>query len=105
MGVSTDSPFSQAKWLESVGFTTKDTRVTSSGDSLPGLILLSDRNADLVKAYGVDTYDGVERMGGGVYAKRATFVIDKKGILRYVNYEYRVKEDYEPLMKVLAELD
>ena len=53
----------------------------------------------------MDTYDGVEGMGGGVYAKRATFVIDKKGILRYVNYEYRVKEDYEPLMEVLAELD
>jgi len=84
-----------------VGFTSKDTRVTSSGDSLPGLILLSDRNADLVKAYAVDTYD----IDGGVYAKRATFVIDKKGILRYVNYEYKVKEDYEPLMKVLAELD
>ncbi len=65
------------------------------------MILLSDRNADLVRAYGVDTHD----IEGGVYAKRATFVIDKKGILRYVNYEYRVKEDYEPLMKVLAELD
>ena len=84
-----------------MGFTSKDTRVTSSGESLPGLILLSDRNADLVKAYGVDTYD----IEGGVYAKRATFVIDKKGVLRYVNYEYKVKEDYEPLMKVLAELD
>ena len=51
------------------------------------------------------------RMDPEVIADQATkftffsFVIDKKGVLRYVNYEYKVKEDYEPLMKVLAELD
>jgi peroxiredoxin len=101
LGVSTDSPFSQAKWLESVGFKTKETRVEAAGGGLPGLILLSDRNAELVKAYGIETYD----IEGGVYSSRATFVIDKQGVLRYVNYEYKVKEDYQPLMKVLAELD
>lgn len=63
-------------------------------------MLLSDRNAHVVKAYGIPLLD----YGGIQYSSRATFVIDKSGILRYVNYNYKVKEDYDPLMKVLAGL-
>lgn len=68
---------------------------------MPGLVLLSDRNADVIEAYGVEPLE----IGGFTYASRATFVIDKKGILRYVNYDYKVREDYEPLLEVLSQLD
>ena len=64
------------------------------------LILLSDRNAEVVDAYGVKPLE----INGAKYASRATFVIDKEGILRYVNYQYKVREDYEPLLKALSEL-
>jgi peroxiredoxin len=75
--------------------------VATKEGEMPGLILLSDRNADLVKTYGIKPYD----IDGSLYSSRATFVIDKQGILRYVNYDYKVKEDYEPLMKVLSGLE
>jgi len=64
-------------------------------------VLLSDRNADVIDAYGVKPLE----INGAKYASRATFVIDKKGILRYVNYNYKVREDYEPLLEALQSLE
>jgi peroxiredoxin len=66
----------------------------------PPLVLVSDRNAELVKTYGIKPLE----INGATYASRSTFVIDKEGVLRYVNYQYKVREDYEPLLEVLAEL-
>jgi peroxiredoxin len=74
--------------------------VARSEGERPALVLVSDRNAELVKTYGVEPRE----INGATYASRATFVIDKQGVLRYVNYEYKVREDYEPLLKVLSEL-
>jgi len=68
---------------------------------IPALVLLSDRNADVIDAYGVKPLE----INGAKYASRATFVIDKKGILRYVNYNYKVREDYEPLLEALQSLE
>ena len=68
---------------------------------LPGLVLLSDRRSEVVDAYGVRPLE----INGARYASRATFVIDKDGILQYVNYDYQIREDYEPLMEVLAGLE
>ncbi len=68
---------------------------------LPGLVLLSDRQAEVVGAYGVKPLE----INGATYASRATFVIDREGVLRYANYDYQIREDYEPLMEVLAGLE
>ncbi len=84
-----------------MGHRTKGSRVAVAKDGeLPPLILLSDRNAEVVRTYGVKPLD----IDGSTYASRATFVIDKEGILRYVNYNYKVREDYEPLLEALAAL-
>ena len=96
-----DSPFSQWNWLES--FSTDG----GSGDApvaegeLPGLVLLSDRLAQVVDAYRVEPIE----INGARYASRATFVIDRQGILRYVNYDYQIREDYGPLMEALHALE
>ena len=84
-----------------MGSTTGGQKDAAKKDEMPALILLSDRTAKAVEAYGVNQLE----FNGAVYASRATFVIDKEGFLRYVNYQYKVREDYEPLLKVLTELD
>ena len=38
------------------------------------------------------------------FAQRSLFIIDPKGILRYVNYRYRIDEDYPAVLKVLEEI-
>ena len=75
--------------------------VEAKAGEMPGLVLLSDRKADVINAYGVEPLE----INGYTYASRATFVIDKEGVLRYVNYNYKVREDYEPLLEVLSGLD
>ncbi len=96
-----DTPYSQWNWLESVGRESGMMAAPGSPSELPGLVLLSDRKSEVVDAYGVEPIE----IGGASYASRATFVIDREGILRYVNYDYRVREDYEPLLEVLAGLE
>jgi peroxiredoxin len=95
-----DTPFSQWNWLTSLGETTEGQKVAAEPGETPPLVLLSDRNGEIAKTYGVEPIE----FGGAVYSSRATFVIDKKGILRYVNYQYRIREDYGPLLEVLSEL-
>ena len=62
-GISVDSPFAQKQWKEHLNFT-----------------LLSDFNREACKAYGA-YYDTM--MGFQGVAKRAAFVIDKAGKVRY----------------------
>ena len=76
-------------------------RVVAKPGEMKGLVLLSDKNAEVIDAYGVKPLE----LNGSKYASRATFVIDKKGILRYVNYNYKVREDYESLLEALASLE
>lgn len=99
-GISIDTPFSQWNWLMSLGETTGGQMVEAEEGEMPALIMLSDRNAQVVKTYGVKQLE----FNGAAYSSRATFVIDKEGVLRYVNYQYKVREDYEDLLRVLAEL-
>lgn len=96
-----DSPFSQWNWLASFaeGSPTEPEPVREG--ELPGLVLLSDRTAQVVDAYGVEPIE----INGARYASRATFVIDREGILRYVNYDYQIREDYGPLMDALNALE
>ena len=76
-------------------------RVESKTGDMKSLVLLSDRGAEVIDAYGVKPLE----INGHKYASRATFVIDKEGILRYVNYDYKVREDYEPLLEALKTLE
>ena len=95
-----DTPFSQWNWLKSVGAESGMMVEPAAPGELPGLVLLSDGNSQVVDAYGVEPLE----IDGVRYASRATFVIDREGVLRYVNYDYRIREDYEPLMEALATL-
>jgi peroxiredoxin len=99
--VSVDTPYSQWNWLESLGKESGGKMVAKAPGEIPGLVLLSDRNGELMKAYGVDPLV----LDGFSYASRSTFVIDKKGILRYVNYDYNVRDDYAPLLEALKGLE
>ena len=40
----------------------------------------------------------------GEYAQRSLFIVDKEGILRYVNYRYQITENYPDVLKVLEEI-
>ena len=64
-GISVDSPFSQKAWKEKEQL---------------NFALLSDFNRQAVKAYGAQ-YDSL--LGFQGVAKRAAFVIDKQGTVRY----------------------
>lgn len=63
LGISVDSPFSQAKWAEQEGFRTT---------------LLSDLGKETVKMYGT-MYEDLMGMKG--IAKRSAFLIDKSGTI------------------------
>ncbi len=65
-GISVDSPFSQKAWKEQEGL---------------NFSLLSDFNRDVVQAYGASYGDSFPFHG---VAKRSAFVIDKAGVLQYV---------------------
>ncbi len=41
---------------------------------------------------------------GGQYAQRSLFVVDPDGVLRYVDYSYRIREDYPEVFRVLEEI-
>jgi len=65
-GLSVDSPFSQKAWKEREGL---------------NFALLSDFNREVVQAYGATFGDSFPFHG---VAKRSAFVIDKAGVLQYV---------------------
>jgi alkyl hydroperoxide reductase subunit AhpC len=85
LGVSVDSVFSHIAWAESLG-----------GIDYP---LLSDfwPHGKVAELYGVLTDAG--------HSERAIFVIDKNGIIRYVDHhDIEDTPDNEVLFKVLADL-
>ncbi len=58
----------------------------------------SDREErEAVTAYGVS-------VSRGQYAQRSVFVIDPDGILRYVNYRYRIRDDYPSVLAALERI-
>ena len=86
MGVSTDSRFSNAAWADQLG-----------GVSYP---LLSDfyPHGDVAQRYGVLRKEGMP--------ERALFIIDKHGIVRYVDvHELREQPDENALFEALAEIN
>jgi len=37
-------------------------------------------------------------------ARRSLFIVDREGILRYVNYRYRITDDYPDVLAILEEI-
>ena len=81
VGISTDSPFSHENWAKSVG--------------ISHYPLLSDMQRSVARAYGVYWPDWNANV-------RATFVIDKQGVIRFVE-RYGKGELPDP-DKILAEV-
>ena len=62
--------------------------------------VLGDPEGRIVKTFGVP----VKESGGQSYAQRSVFVIDKSGVIRYVDLNYDVVKGKEPLFAALAAL-
>ena len=88
LGVSTDTFFALKAWGDQEKF---------------GFPLLSDYNKDVIKAYDVVNPDMI---GLKNIAKRAVFVIDKSGVVRYreVLDDARNEPDYGKLSEALTKL-
>lgn len=85
MGISTDPTPSQKAWAEAIG-----------GLSFP---LLSDfwPHGEVAKKYGV--------LRDGGFPERALFIIDKQGVIRYIDvHELREQPDEEVLFEELRKL-
>jgi len=88
LGISTDTFFTLKAW----------------GDQQKlGFPLLSDYNKEAIQAYGVVNPDMI---GLKNIAKRAVFVIDKGGVIRYreVLDDARNEPDYDKLKQALAQI-
>jgi len=87
-GISVDSPFSHKAFAEKYNI------------SFP---LLSDFNREVIHLYDVVH---TEMFGFKNVGKRAVFIIDKKGIIRYkwVSEDPRNEPNYEEIKKVLEEI-
>ena len=81
-----DSTDTNAAWAESLG--------------VESLLLLSDfwPHGEVAQQYGVLRPQG--------YTERATFIVDKEGIIRYAHvYDISELPDNEPLFKILEEIN
>ncbi len=92
-GISGDSPFAQEAWAQKEGIT---------------IPLLSDYEHNVAKAYGVAYEQFLPEANlimGGV-AKRSAFVIDKQGVVRFVDVQDHPKDlpDFEAVKSTLASL-
>jgi peroxiredoxin len=81
-----DSPDTNAAWAKSL--------------EVENLLLLSDfwPHGEVAQQYGVLRPQG--------YTERATFIVDKKGIIRYAHiYDINELPDNEPLFGILQEIN
>ena len=85
LGMSVDSTATNGAWAKSLG--------------VESVLLLSDfwPHGELAQQYGVLRPQG--------YTERATFIVDKEGIIRYAHiYDINELPDNEPLFQVLQDL-
>jgi peroxiredoxin Q/BCP len=61
------------------------------------LVLLSDPDGEVARAYGVTSL-------GGLYARRWTFYIDRKGVIRAIDKNVRVESAGQDIARKLGEL-
>ena len=83
IGVSFDSVADQKKFAEDEGFPYQ---------------LLSDPDGSAASKYGVLSPDGA-------YARRITFVIDAKGVLRHVDQKVDVRKHGDDLFELIEGLE
>lgn len=91
-GISVDSPFAQKLWNDKLNF---------------GFDLLSDFNKEVCQLYGVLDENWLsEKFGYKGVAKRSAFVIDKNGIVQYVEVldDPGKEPDYEKIRETLSKL-
>ncbi|MCY3764302.1 MAG: peroxiredoxin [Gemmatimonadetes bacterium] len=86
LGISVDSPFAQEAWAD------------DNDISIP---LLSDFNKEVSAAYGAQYQD---LLGFRGVAKRAAFVVDREGIIRYaeVSEDATVLPDFDAVKRCLS---
>ena len=86
LGISVDSPFAQEAWAD------------DNDISIP---LLSDFNKEVSAAYGAQYQD---LLGFRGVAKRAAFVVDSEGIIRYaeVSEDATVLPDFDAVKRCLS---
>ena len=93
VGISGDNPFAQKAWAEKENIT---------------LQLLSDYDHKVAAAYGVayDSFLPAKNLIMGGVPKRSAFVIDKQGVVRFVDVQDHPKDlpDFEALKSTLASL-
>ena len=84
LGISVDSVESHKRFKAKFGFLNP---------------LLSDVDKKVTTLYGVLNEKGTR-------ARRSIFIIDKEGIIRFINPRYQVnkKEQYEEIFRVLSEI-
>jgi peroxiredoxin Q/BCP len=63
-------------------------------------VVLGDPGHRVIDAYGVPLKD----YGGNTYAQRAVVLVDKEGTVRYIDMDYQIGKDEEPLFAALREL-
>ncbi len=92
-GISVDSPFAQKLWNDKLNF---------------GFDLLSDFNKEVCKMYGVLDENWLpDKFGYQGVAKRSAFVIDKNGIVQYVEVLDNPgnEPDFQKIKEVLSKLN
>ena len=62
--------------------------------------VMGDEEGAIVDAYGVPRLD----RDGNVFSSRSVFLVDKKGVIRYIDLEYGVEEGLAPLYEAMNEL-
>jgi peroxiredoxin len=85
LGISVDSTATNGAWAESLG--------------VESVLFLSDfwPHGEVAQQYGVLRSHG--------YTERATFIVDKEGIIRYAHiYDINELPNNEPLFRVLKDL-
>jgi peroxiredoxin len=89
-GISVNDPFSNRAFAEA---------------NLLNFPLLSDYNREVIKLYGIEAKD-FAALRNYTAAKRAVFIIDKKGVVRYVwvSENPKVEPNYEEIEKALKML-
>jgi peroxiredoxin len=92
-GISGDNPFSQEAWAQKEKIT---------------VTLLSDYEHKVTKEYGVayDSFLPQLNLGFEGVAKRSAFIVDKNGVIQYVEVHEDARElpDFEKIKAKLAEL-
>jgi peroxiredoxin len=92
-GISGDNPFAQEAWAQKEKI---------------GVTLLSDYEHKVAKQYGVayESFLPERNLGMGGVPKRAAFVVDKLGVIRYAEIREDARElpDFDKIKAKLAEL-